>query len=136
MREWPFVLFALAVLLPGLFIERFYCRYLCALGAALAIPARIRMFDWLKRYHDCGQPCQICATELHGRRHPPGGHINPNECHSCMHCQELYHDEQHLPGHDRETQETRAARELEPGLPQSETGRICRPSKSTQRAPA
>ena len=47
-RGWPFVLFAVALLGVGLFIERFYCRYLCPLGAALAIPARVRMFDWLK----------------------------------------------------------------------------------------
>ncbi|MCK5334713.1 MAG: 4Fe-4S binding protein, partial [Gammaproteobacteria bacterium] len=46
-REWPYVIFALAVLLPGIFIERFYCRYLCPLGAALAIPGRMRMFAWL-----------------------------------------------------------------------------------------
>ena len=51
------------------------------------------MFDWLKRYHDCGQPCQICATEcMVGAIHPEGN-INPNECHSCLHCQEIYHDE-------------------------------------------
>lgn len=31
-REWPFVVFALTVLAAGLFIERFYCRYLCPLG--------------------------------------------------------------------------------------------------------
>jgi NosR/NirI family nitrous oxide reductase transcriptional regulator len=40
-RDWPYVVFALAVLVPGIFIERFYCRYLCPLGAALAIPGRI-----------------------------------------------------------------------------------------------
>ena len=40
----------MALLVAGLFVERFYCRYLCPLGAALAIPARLRMFDWLKRY--------------------------------------------------------------------------------------
>jgi NosR/NirI family nitrous oxide reductase transcriptional regulator len=62
-REWPFVLFAAAILAPGLFIERFYCRYLCALGAALAIPGRLRMFEWLKRYKECGTPCQRCSNE-------------------------------------------------------------------------
>lgn len=47
-RDWGFVLFALAILFAGFFIERFYCRYMCPLGAALAIPARMRMFDWLR----------------------------------------------------------------------------------------
>lgn len=42
-RAWQFVLYALVLLGIGLFVERFYCRYLCPLGAALAIPARIRM---------------------------------------------------------------------------------------------
>ena len=48
-RSWPYVAFATLLLGIGLFVERFYCRYLCPLGAALAIPGRIRMFDWLKR---------------------------------------------------------------------------------------
>ena len=42
-REWPFVVFAVALLTAGLFVERFFCRYLCPLGAALAIPARSGM---------------------------------------------------------------------------------------------
>jgi polyferredoxin len=61
LREWWFVLFALALLTAGLFIERFYCRYLCVLGAAIAIPGRVRMFDWLKRRKQCGYECQLCA---------------------------------------------------------------------------
>ncbi|MGI9413623.1 MAG: 4Fe-4S binding protein, partial [Hyphomicrobiales bacterium] len=36
-RDWPYVVFALALIAIGLFVERFYCRYLCPLGAALAI---------------------------------------------------------------------------------------------------
>lgn len=96
-REWPYVVFALAMLLPGLFIERFYCRYFCALGAALAIPARLRMFEWLKRYRQCGSPCQICAKECMVQAIHPEGHINPNECLYCLHCQELYHDDQRCP---------------------------------------
>lgn len=96
-RDWPFVFFALALLLIGLFVERFYCRYLCPLGAALAIPARIRMFDWLKRYKDCGSPCQTCRNECPVQAIHPTGEINPNECVTCLHCQVLYQSESKCP---------------------------------------
>ncbi len=89
-RAWPFVAYALALLAAGLFVERFYCRYLCPLGAALAIPARMRMFDWLKRYKECGNPCQTCAIECPVQSIHPTGEINPNECIDCLHCQVLY----------------------------------------------
>jgi NosR/NirI family nitrous oxide reductase transcriptional regulator len=56
-RDWPYVVYALTLLAAGLFIERFFCRYLCPLGAALAIPGRMRMFEWLKRWPECGSPC-------------------------------------------------------------------------------
>ena len=89
-RAWPFVAYAAALLIAGLFVERFYCRYLCPLGAALAIPARIRMFDWLKRYKECGSPCQTCANQCMVQAIHPTGEINPNECLNCLHCQVLY----------------------------------------------
>ncbi len=96
-REWPFVIYALTLLSIGLFIERFYCRYLCPLGAALAIPGRIRMFEWLKRWPECGSPCQRCAKECPVQSIHPEGQINVNECIYCMHCQELYHDDHRCP---------------------------------------
>lgn len=96
-REWPFVIFALTMLSAGLFIERFYCRYLCPLGAALAIPGHIRMFEWLKRWGECGSPCHLCAKECPVNAIHPEGKINVNECIYCMHCQELYHDDQRCP---------------------------------------
>ena len=96
-RTWPYVLFATVVLGIGLFIERFYCRYICPLGAALAIPGRIRMFDWLKRYKECGSPCQTCANECFVQAIHPTGEINPNECLSCLHCQVLYQDHSKCP---------------------------------------
>ena len=96
-REWPFVVFALAMLGIGLFVERFYCRYVCPLGAALAIPARIRMFDWLTRYRECGNPCQTCANECPVQAIHPTGEINPNECVNCLHCQVLYQSEAKCP---------------------------------------
>jgi len=89
-RAWPFTLYLSVLLFIGLFVERFYCRYLCPLGAALAIPARIRMFDWIKRYRDCANPCQICSNECMVQSINPTGEINPNECLSCLHCQVQY----------------------------------------------
>ncbi|MGR3315078.1 NosR/NirI family protein [Roseovarius indicus] len=97
MRDWPFVVFAVVLLLIGLFVERFYCRYLCPLGAALAIPARLRMFDWLKRYRECGSPCQTCANECPVQAIHPTGEINPNECVNCLHCQVLYQSKTKCP---------------------------------------
>lgn len=96
-RDWPFVVFAVTLLVIGLFVERFYCRYMCPLGAALAIPARIRMFDWLRRYKECGSPCQLCAIECPVQSIHPTGEINPNECINCLHCQVLYQSEEKCP---------------------------------------
>ena len=92
MREWPFVIYALLLLAAGLFIERFYCRYLCPLGGALAIPARMRMFEWLRRYRECGSECQVCARRCTVQAIHPLGQINPNECIYCLQCQANYFD--------------------------------------------
>jgi NosR/NirI family nitrous oxide reductase transcriptional regulator len=96
-RGWPFVLYAAGLLFVGLFIERFFCRYLCPLGAALAIPGRMRTFEWLRRWKECGSPCQRCAKECPVQSIHPEGHINVNECIYCMHCQELYYDDHRCP---------------------------------------
>ncbi len=97
MREWPYVLYAVVLLGAGLFIERFYCRYLCPLGAALAIPARLRMFDWLRRRAQCGLECKICATNCTVQAIHPNGEINPNECIHCLNCQRFYYDKTNCP---------------------------------------
>jgi transcriptional regulator of nitric oxide reductase len=94
MREWPFVIYAGLLLFAGLFIERFFCRYLCPLGAALAIPARMRMFEWLKRYRECGSACLVCARRCTVQAIHPLGEINPNECIYCLKCQANYFDQE------------------------------------------
>ncbi len=96
-RQWWFVLYAVLLLGAGLFIERFFCRYICPLGAALAIPGRVRMFEWLKRWPECGTSCQRCANECPVQAIHPEGNINPHECIYCMHCQELYLDDFRCP---------------------------------------
>ncbi|MBK6466334.1 MAG: regulatory protein NosR [Rhodobacter sp.] len=116
-RAWPFVAYAAALLIAGLFVERFFCRYLCPLGAALAIPARMRMFDWLKRYKECGSPCQTCANQCPVQAIHPTGEINPNECVDCLHCQVLYQSKTICPvvikkEKRRETASASSARDL------------------------
>lgn len=96
-REWGYVLYAALLLVIGIFNHKFYCRYVCPLGAGLAIPARIRLFDWLKRHKECGSPCQICANECEIGAIHPDGRINPNECHYCLDCQVTYWNDQKCP---------------------------------------
>jgi polyferredoxin len=91
-REFVFVAYALALLFAGLFIERFFCRYLCPLGAGLAIPAKLKLFDWLKRRPQCGTECHICELRCTVQAIDPIGRINPNECIYCQNCQANYYD--------------------------------------------
>jgi NosR/NirI family nitrous oxide reductase transcriptional regulator len=92
-RSWPYVVYAGVLLGASLFVERFFCRYLCPLGAALALPARLRMFDWLKRRWQCGLQCQVCANRCPVQAIHPDGRINPNECIHCLNCQVNYFDD-------------------------------------------
>ncbi|SDU92632.1 transcriptional regulator NosR [Pseudomonas mucidolens] len=96
-RQWWFVLYAVALLVINLFTRKVYCRYLCPLGAALAIPSKFRLFDWLKRRKECGNPCQLCAKECEIQAIHPDGHINANECHYCLDCQMTWHNDHKCP---------------------------------------
>lgn len=96
-REWWFVAYAITLLFISIFTRKVYCRYICPLGAALAIPTKLRLFDWLKRRKECGQPCQLCAVECEIQAIHPDGRINANECHHCLDCQMTYHDKKKCP---------------------------------------
>ena len=61
-RQWWFVAYAVILLVINIFTRKVYCRYVCPLGAGLAITGRFRLFDWLKRRKECGNPCQVCAN--------------------------------------------------------------------------
>jgi polyferredoxin/Na+-translocating ferredoxin:NAD+ oxidoreductase RnfG subunit len=96
-RGGIFLLYALGLLLIAVFNRKFFCKYLCPLGAALAIPAPLRIFDWLRRRKECGRPCQICARQCEVQAIRPTGEINPNECHYCLDCQLTYWDDHNCP---------------------------------------
>jgi NosR/NirI family nitrous oxide reductase transcriptional regulator len=93
-REWPFVLYAAGLIVVSAFNRKFFCKYLCPLGAALSIPGRFRVFDWwLRRRKECGRPCQTCAHDCEVRAIRPTGEINANECHYCLDCQVTYYSD-------------------------------------------
>ncbi|UVM63957.1 transcriptional regulator NosR [Pseudomonas sp. B21-010] len=96
-RQWWFVAYAVGLLVINIFTRKVYCRYVCPLGAALAMPTRLRLFDWLKRRKECGNPCQLCAKECEIQAIHPDGRINANECHYCLDCQMTWHNENKCP---------------------------------------
>jgi len=96
-RSWPFVAYAVLLLVVNLFTRKVYCRYLCPLGAALALPTKLRVFDWLKRRKECGNPCRLCDKECEVQAIHPDGHINYMECHYCLDCQMTYFDDHKCP---------------------------------------
>lgn len=96
-RDWPFILYASALIFVSIFSRKVYCRYVCPLGAAIAIPSGIRLFDWLKRRKECGEPCQLCAVECEIGAIEKNGEINLRECHHCLDCQVTYQNENKCP---------------------------------------
>ncbi|MDX1473889.1 MAG: 4Fe-4S binding protein, partial [Reinekea sp.] len=96
-REWGFVAWAGLILFSNLFQRTTFCRYLCPLGAALSVPTNIKLFDWLKRRKECGQPCRVCANECEIQAIQPDGVINQRECHYCLDCQMTYFNEEKCP---------------------------------------
>ena len=96
-REWGFVLYALALVLLSALNRKFYCKYLCPLGAALTIPGKFRIFDWLRRHRECGRLCQVCAAECEVQAIRKNGEINANECHYCLDCQVTYWNDRKCP---------------------------------------
>ena len=96
-RDGIYLAYAIGLLAIAVINRKFYCKYLCPLGAALAIPAPLRIFDWLRRRKECGRPCQICEKQCEVQAIRPTGEINPNECHYCLDCQVTYWDDVRCP---------------------------------------
>jgi NosR/NirI family nitrous oxide reductase transcriptional regulator len=86
-RYWPFVLYAMLLLLFSLKIHKFYCRYLCPLGAGLAIIGRFPLLKWLTRRKECGSPCQLCRNKKCDiDAINQNGSIDYGECIQCLEC--------------------------------------------------
>ncbi|KGJ94177.1 4Fe-4S binding protein [Colwellia psychrerythraea] len=86
-RYWPFVLYVVLILALSLKIHKVYCRYLCPLGAGLAIIGRYPLFKWLTRRQECGSPCQLCRNKKCGiDAINKDGSVDYGECIQCLEC--------------------------------------------------
>jgi len=115
-RSWPFVLFWAVVVGASIFIERPFCKYLCPLGASLALPGRFRLLK-LRRKPEC-TTCRACAVRCGSQSIDAAGRIDPTECMLCLDCMVLYYDEHTCPPLSKE----RKRRDRE-GLPLTPVGR-------------
>lgn len=115
-RSWPFVLYAAILLALGLFVHKFFCRYLCPLGAGLAIVGRLRRFEWLNRRRECGSPCQLCRHKCEIGAISPAGHIDYSECIQCFECIVYYHGETLCPPQINAAKKAAAAAVAQPGI--------------------
>ncbi|MDO5103709.1 MAG: 4Fe-4S binding protein [Lautropia sp.] len=94
-RSWPFATFVLVIFALSVFIERPYCKYLCPLGASLAMPSTFRWFG-LKRKPDCNR-CKACAKGCGAQAINADGQIDHRECLHCLDCLILYTDQTACP---------------------------------------
>ncbi len=85
-RSWPFVLWAGGLVLASAFVYKAFCRYLCPLGAGLALLGRVRRLDWIARRAQCGTPCQTCRHRCEYQAIRPDGSIVYEECFQCLDC--------------------------------------------------
>jgi transcriptional regulator of nitric oxide reductase len=93
-RPWPFSLYALGLVALGAVAYKGFCRYLCPLGAFLALAGRLRGFNWLARRAECGTPCQTCRYRCHYQAIDQAGRIEYSECFQCMDCVVIYNSDE------------------------------------------
>ncbi len=80
-----FLLILIGVLALGLIKYRFWCRYLCPLGALLGLVARLGAFR-IKQSEGC-TGCHLCTFNCQGAAEPEkAGLWRPSECLVCGNC--------------------------------------------------
>jgi transcriptional regulator of nitric oxide reductase len=92
-RTWPFVAYAVGLLVAGAFYYKFFCRFICPLGGAMSLGGRLRRWNWLPRRAECGKPCQRCKVVCEYDAIEPSGEIRYDACFQCLDCVGIYHDD-------------------------------------------
>jgi len=82
----PAILLLLAVIAGSFLIERFFCRYLCPLGAYFSIISKIRPLIIVKHREECGA-CSRCTKKCSmGITLSQVDEVHSGECINCMEC--------------------------------------------------
>ncbi|BAL22509.1 4Fe-4S binding protein [Azoarcus sp. KH32C] len=119
-RSWPFVAWAVLLLALGGVYYKFFCRFVCPLGAAMTVGGRLRRFDWQAIRPECGHPCQTCRARCEYDAIARDGRILYDRCFQCLDCVGVYHD----------------ARRCAPLVFHARTGREWRLNQASAQAPA
>jgi NosR/NirI family nitrous oxide reductase transcriptional regulator len=109
-RSWPFIAFWCFLFGLSMFTERPFCKYLCPLGAALALPSTFRSIG-LKRKAECSS-CHACAAGCGSLAIDAQGKIDQRECLLCLDCMVYYYDDHACPPLSKERK-----RRTKDGLP-------------------
>lgn len=92
-REWRYVAYAVFWLLLSMTLFKGFCRYVCPLGALMAIGGLLRGRDWIARRTECGSPCQLCKVKCAYGAISGTGEIQYSECFQCLDCVKIHDDE-------------------------------------------
>lgn len=85
-REWYYVAYAVFWLFLSMVLFKGFCRYVCPLGALMAIGGLVRRRDWIARRADCGSPCQLCKVKCRYGAIEKSGKVRYDECFQCLDC--------------------------------------------------
>ena len=92
-REWQYVAYAVFWLVLSMTLFKGFCRYVCPLGAVMAIGGLVRGRDWIARRAECGSPCQLCKVKCAYGAIKQSGEIQYSECFQCLDCVKIHDDE-------------------------------------------
>ena len=91
-RDWYYVVYAAFWLVLGTVMFKGFCRYICPLGAVMAIGGMIRTRSWIPRRAACGTPCQLCRVKCKYGAIKRNGAIQYDECFQCLDCVTIHDD--------------------------------------------
>jgi len=81
---WFILMIFFAAILLNLVIPRFYCRFICPLGALFAVIGRFAVWRIGKKQNECIN-CKLCEHSCEGGCEP-AGNIKISECVLCLNC--------------------------------------------------